>query len=90
MSSSTSKEITLSEMHNLASHYHTNLQLRKDIRRDYPIHYAKIEHFKEIGSNFCPRVLQSVESLIRTLKAKNRYDSYAKYIITREESAYSL
>lgn len=82
-------DIPLGHLHNLASHFHEDAEVRDLIKKGYTKHHTSILHYTRIGSKYCPRVLLECEYIIKTIYARDQYELFKGYIEREHPNAYN-
>jgi hypothetical protein len=80
-------DVPLDQCGNLASHFHNDPDCRSWLYNLYPSHAANITHYSRIASQYCPRVLQQCERIIKIHQEANFTNDITRYITTRHPDA---
>lgn len=61
-------------------------ELKHKIKEDYTKLYDKWQYYREVGSNFCPRVCLTFETIYRQILSDDKLNEYKRYTKPEEES----
>ena len=80
--------VPMQESHNLASWIHKDKELHKELTHACPNYMGAFNRYTEIGSDYCPRVLQACESMLLYLHGIGTKYQYSKYTSTSHPMAF--
>ena len=55
-------------------------ELKTKIKTDFTDLYDKWQYYREVGSNFCPRVCATFEVIYNRIIEEKKHDEYRRYL----------